>query len=54
MIAAVKDPGGKLVAIQLTYLQADGAKSPVTPQRQTWRGPHDWSLTRRRVVAQPL
>ena len=43
MIAAVTDPLGKLVAVQLTYLQADGAKSPVKPQRQTWRGPHDWA-----------
>jgi Toprim domain len=43
MIAAVKDPAGKLVAIQLTYITADGAKSPVKPQRQTWRGPHDWA-----------
>ena len=43
MIAAVKDPGGKLVAIQLTYITPDGAKSPVKPQRQTWRGPHDWT-----------
>jgi hypothetical protein len=42
MIAAVTDPSGKLVAIQLTYLQADGLKSPVKPQRVTWRGPHDW------------
>ena len=37
------DPNGKLVAIQLTYLQADGAKSPIQPQRVTWRGPHDWA-----------
>ena len=43
MIAAVKDPGGKLAAIQLTYITPDGAKSPVKPQRQTWRGPHDWA-----------
>ena len=26
MIAAVTDPSGKLVAIQLTYLQADGSQ----------------------------
>ena len=44
MIAAVTDPSGKLVAIQLTYLQADGSKSPVKPQRETRRGPHDWAL----------
>jgi hypothetical protein len=43
MIAAVTDPGGKLVAVQLTYLQADGSKSPVKSQRETWRGPHDWA-----------
>jgi hypothetical protein len=43
MIAAVKDPLGKQVAIQLTYLTADGVKSPLKPQRMTWRGPHDWA-----------
>jgi hypothetical protein len=43
MIAEVKDPLGKLAAIQLTYLTADGAKSALKPQRVTWRGPHDWA-----------
>ena len=43
MIAAAKDPNGKLVVIQLTYLQPDGSRSPIIPQRVTWRGPHDWS-----------
>jgi Protein of unknown function (DUF3631)/Toprim domain len=43
LIAAVTDPSGKLVAVQLTYLTADGTKSPVKPQREAWRGPHDWA-----------
>ena len=43
LIAAGKDPNGKLVALQATYLQADGIKSPFKPLRVTWRGPHDWA-----------
>jgi Protein of unknown function (DUF3631)/Toprim domain len=43
MVAAVTDPSGKLVAVQLAYLQAEGLKSPIKPQRETWRGPHDWA-----------
>ena len=48
MIAGVTDPAGTLVAIQLTYITADGCKSMVKPQRVTWRGPPDWN--RRGVV----
>ena len=46
MIAGVTDPAGTLVAIQLTYITPDGAKSQIKPQRVTWRGPHDWSVRR--------
>jgi putative DNA primase/helicase len=42
MLAAVTDESGALVAIQITYVTADGQKSAIAPARITIRGPHDW------------
>jgi N6-adenosine-specific RNA methylase IME4 len=43
MVAALIDNTGVIVALQLTYVTAAGAKSEIDPARRTHRGPSDWT-----------
>jgi Protein of unknown function (DUF3631) len=42
LVAVVTDGGGKVVAVQRTYITPNGEKSTTKPTRQIFRGPHDW------------
>jgi hypothetical protein len=42
LVAAVTDRGGKVVAVQLTFITPKGEKSATKPARQIFSGPHDW------------
>jgi hypothetical protein len=42
LVAVVTDGGGKVVAVQRTYITRNGEKSMTKPTRQIFRGPHDW------------
>jgi Protein of unknown function (DUF3631)/Toprim domain len=40
--AVVTDSGGKVVAVQRTYITPNGEKAKTKPARQIFSGPHDW------------
>jgi hypothetical protein len=42
LVAAVTDGGGKVLAVQRTYITPNGEKSRTKPARQIFSGPHDW------------
>ena len=44
LIVRVTDGGGT-VAAQLTFITAEGKKSPLSPVRKTFKGRHDWGRT---------